>query len=54
MTETNMAAEPVAVVCVGMAGSGKTTFMQRINNYLHINKSQTEYSIYSNKETNGK
>ena len=29
---------PTAVVCVGMAGSGKTTFMQRINNYLHINK----------------
>lgn len=33
-----MAQQPVAVVCVGMAGSGKTTFMQRINNYLHINK----------------
>jgi len=32
-----MAQQPVAVVCVGMAGSGKTTFMQRINNYLHIN-----------------
>lgn len=26
---------PVAVVCVGMAGSGKTTFMQRINSHLH-------------------
>ncbi|KAH6888484.1 hypothetical protein B0T10DRAFT_514227 [Thelonectria olida] len=26
---------PVAVVCVGMAGSGKTTFMRRINSYLH-------------------
>ncbi|EGP91185.1 uncharacterized protein MYCGRDRAFT_98423 [Zymoseptoria tritici IPO323] len=26
---------PVAVVCVGMAGSGKTTFMQRINAHLH-------------------
>ncbi|KAK4949782.1 hypothetical protein LTR10_011624 [Elasticomyces elasticus] len=33
-----MATPPVAVVCVGMAGSGKTTFMQRINNYLHVNK----------------
>lgn len=33
-----MATQPVAVVCVGMAGSGKTTFMQRINNYLHVNK----------------
>src|SRR5436305_14671840 len=27
--------KPVAIVCVGMAGSGKTTFMQRINSYLH-------------------
>ncbi|KAK5074028.1 hypothetical protein LTR64_006830 [Lithohypha guttulata] len=33
-----MAHNPTAVVCVGMAGSGKTAFMQRINNYLHINK----------------
>ncbi|EXJ58889.1 hypothetical protein A1O7_06319 [Cladophialophora yegresii CBS 114405] len=33
-----MATHPVAVVCIGMAGSGKTTFMQRINNYLHVNK----------------
>ncbi|KAK9247381.1 hypothetical protein V1506DRAFT_532508 [Lipomyces tetrasporus] len=24
-----------AVVCIGMAGSGKTTFMQRLNSYLH-------------------
>ena len=31
-----MSSTPVAVVCVGMAGSGKTTFMQRINNYLHL------------------
>ncbi|OAA53562.1 ATP binding protein [Cordyceps fumosorosea ARSEF 2679] len=29
------ASSPVAIVCVGMAGSGKTTFMQRINAYLH-------------------
>ncbi|KAI2626285.1 hypothetical protein GGS21DRAFT_530863 [Xylaria nigripes] len=27
--------KPVAIVCVGMAGSGKTTFMQRINAHLH-------------------
>jgi len=48
------APSPVAVVCIGMAGksrlvsmtalgltlggSGKTTFMQRINNYLHVHK----------------
>jgi GTPase SAR1 family protein len=30
---------PVTIVCVGMAGSGKTTFMQRINAYLHEKKS---------------
>ncbi|KAL8950306.1 MAG: hypothetical protein Q9222_003650 [Ikaeria aurantiellina] len=29
---------PVAIVCVGMAGSGKTTFMQRINSHLHTTK----------------
>ncbi|KAL8897244.1 MAG: hypothetical protein Q9192_002674 [Flavoplaca navasiana] len=29
---------PVAIVCVGMAGSGKTTFMQRINSHLHTRK----------------
>ncbi|KAL4892133.1 hypothetical protein BDV59DRAFT_180913 [Aspergillus ambiguus] len=33
-----MASTPVAVVCVGMAGSGKTTFMQRINSHLHSQK----------------
>ncbi|KAL8961809.1 MAG: hypothetical protein Q9193_001686 [Seirophora villosa] len=33
-----MAESPVAIVCVGMAGSGKTTFMQRINSYLHTKK----------------
>ncbi|KUJ07950.1 putative GTPase npa3 [Mollisia scopiformis] len=29
---------PTAIVCVGMAGSGKTTFMQRINAHLHALK----------------
>ncbi|KAK4671582.1 hypothetical protein QC764_607070 [Podospora pseudoanserina] len=29
---------PVAIVVIGMAGSGKTTFMQRINAYLHEKK----------------
>ena len=33
-----MAKPPVAIVCVGMAGSGKTTFMQRINSYLYGQK----------------
>ncbi|KAK5657851.1 hypothetical protein OQA88_2924 [Cercophora sp. LCS_1] len=32
------ASQPVAVVCVGMAGSGKTTFMQQINAHLHRKK----------------
>jgi GPN-loop GTPase len=36
--------KPVAVVCVGMAGSGKTTFMQRINSYLH-SKREPPYII---------
>ncbi|KAL8736152.1 MAG: hypothetical protein Q9166_000307 [cf. Caloplaca sp. 2 TL-2023] len=31
-------APPVAIVCVGMAGSGKTTFMQRINSHLHTKR----------------
>ena len=35
---------PVAIVCVGMAGSGKTTFMQRINSYLYSQK-QIPYVI---------
>ncbi|KAL1957822.1 hypothetical protein VTO42DRAFT_5540 [Malbranchea cinnamomea] len=35
---------PVAVVCVGMAGSGKTTFMQRINSHLYT-KRQPPYVL---------
>ena len=31
---------PVAVICIGMAGSGKTTFMQRINAHLHEKAAQ--------------
>ncbi|KAI0221104.1 hypothetical protein L0F63_003704 [Massospora cicadina] len=31
--------EPVAIICIGMAGSGKTTFMQRLNAHLHQLKS---------------
>jgi GTPase SAR1 family protein len=36
--------EPIAIVCVGMAGSGKTTFMQRISSYLHTKK-DTPYIV---------
>ncbi|KAF2141327.1 uncharacterized protein K452DRAFT_359106 [Aplosporella prunicola CBS 121167] len=35
---TTPSGSPVAIVCVGMAGSGKTTFMQRINSHLHSKK----------------
>ncbi|KAK1771614.1 hypothetical protein QBC33DRAFT_158117 [Phialemonium atrogriseum] len=38
------ASQPVTVVCVGMAGSGKTTFMQRINAHLHTRK-EPPYTI---------
>ncbi|CAK7207080.1 hypothetical protein SEUCBS139899_009888 [Sporothrix eucalyptigena] len=36
--------KPTAIVCVGMAGSGKTTFMQRINAHLH-GKQEPPYVI---------
>jgi GTPase SAR1 family protein len=29
---------PQTVICIGMAGSGKTTFMQRLNSHLHSKK----------------
>ncbi|EKG17553.1 ATP binding protein [Macrophomina phaseolina MS6] len=35
---TSPSGAPVSIVCVGMAGSGKTTFMQRINAHLHARK----------------
>ncbi|KAG5980965.1 hypothetical protein E4U55_003446 [Claviceps digitariae] len=43
-TAGEVASPPVAIVCVGMAGSGKTTFMQRINAHLH-SKKQPPYVI---------
>ncbi|KAI8372779.1 uncharacterized protein BYT42DRAFT_594728 [Radiomyces spectabilis] len=30
--------QPPVILCIGMAGSGKTTFMQRINAHLHAKK----------------
>ncbi|GAO18692.1 uncharacterized protein UV8b_00051 [Ustilaginoidea virens] len=44
MASSGEASSPVAIVCVGMAGSGKTTFMQRINAHLH-GKKQPPYVI---------
>ncbi|ODV83794.1 hypothetical protein CANARDRAFT_202517 [[Candida] arabinofermentans NRRL YB-2248] len=35
---------PATVICIGMAGSGKTTFMQRLNSHLHTKK-QPPYVI---------
>lgn len=29
---------PATIICIGMAGSGKTTFMQRLNAHLHSKK----------------
>ncbi|CAF5229747.1 unnamed protein product, partial [Rotaria magnacalcarata] len=40
-TTTSASAEPKLPVCIlvlGMAGSGKTTFIQRINAHLHTEK----------------
>ncbi|KAK7964091.1 GPN-loop GTPase [Apiospora saccharicola] len=37
-TAAPIGTKPTAIVCVGMAGSGKTTFMQRINAHLHGQK----------------
>ncbi|KAK4686963.1 GPN-loop GTPase, partial [Tremellales sp. Uapishka_1] len=31
----NAKKEPVVIICIGMAGSGKTTLMQRLNSHLH-------------------
>ncbi|KAL1411886.1 hypothetical protein Q8F55_002869 [Vanrija albida] len=36
--------EPVVVLVIGMAGSGKTTLMQRLNSYLH-SKDQPPYIL---------
>ena len=30
--------QPVNLICIGMAGSGKTTFMQRLASQLQVNK----------------
>jgi GTPase SAR1 family protein len=32
MSETK---KPITVITIGMAGAGKSTFVQRINSYLH-------------------
>ncbi|KAM9919576.1 hypothetical protein OXX59_007836 [Metschnikowia pulcherrima] len=29
---------PATIICIGMAGSGKSTFMQRLNSHLHAKK----------------
>lgn len=37
-TETSPERKPSVIITIGMAGSGKTTFVQRINSYLHSQK----------------
>jgi GPN-loop GTPase len=41
---SSTAQQPVAIVTIGMAGSGKTTFMQRITNHLHTTN-QKPYTL---------
>nr|POE74838.1 gpn-loop gtpase 1 [Quercus suber] len=44
-SESSALKPPVAVVCIGMAGSGKTTFMQRINAHLHTASQKKNTSV---------
>ncbi|KXL43899.1 hypothetical protein M433DRAFT_58606 [Acidomyces richmondensis BFW] len=44
ISQRDSPSQPVAIVCVGMAGSGKTTFMQRINAYLHEQSQQLPFT----------
>lgn len=37
--EAKPSTSPVVVLVIGMAGSGKTTLMQRLNSYLHAHNS---------------
>ncbi|KAI0086874.1 XPA-binding protein 1 [Irpex rosettiformis] len=34
-TSTSTAKKPIVIITIGMAGAGKSTFVQRINSYLH-------------------
>ncbi|KAI5292291.1 hypothetical protein KEM55_007914 [Ascosphaera atra] len=36
---------PVCIVCIGMAGSGKTTLMQRLNSHLHTQQGSPPYVV---------
>jgi len=38
-SDSSSSADPVAIICIGMAGSGKTTFMQRVISHLHKKRS---------------
>lgn len=38
--------KPIVIITIGMAGSGKTTFVQRINSYLHsLNPPSPPYKL---------
>ena len=36
--------KPIAIITIGMAGAGKSTFVQRINSYLH-SQEKTPYIL---------
>ena len=37
-SSSNERDKPICLIVLGMAGSGKTSFVQRINSHLHIKK----------------
>ncbi|KAK2461105.1 hypothetical protein APHAL10511_006884 [Amanita phalloides] len=37
---TDMKKKPIVIITIGMAGAGKSTFVQRINSYLHAQSNQ--------------
>ena len=43
MAEAAPSQTPLALIVLGMAGSGKTTFVQRLNS--HLSASQTPYVV---------
>jgi len=36
-TASSSEKKPTVIICIGMAGSGKTSFIQRVNSYIHSN-----------------
>lgn len=40
MSSSANSTTPPSIICIGMAGSGKTTFVQRLNAHLHANQTK--------------